>query len=98
MYERGQRNFFWKGMKRKIQNMVSKCDTYQFHNGEMTLLSILIEPFTIPTWIWIENSMDLTEGIPKIGWNTMILVVVDRVSKYTHFCALVHTYTASSTT
>ena len=41
-------------------------------------------------------SMDFIEVIPKLGGNTIILVVVDRISKYSHFCALNHPYTASS--
>ena len=52
----------------------------------------------IPTRIWIDNSMSFIEGIPKYGGKTMILVVVDLLSKYSHFCALNHPYTTSSFT
>ena len=40
--------------------------------------------------------MDFIQGIPKYGGKTVILVVVDRISKYSHFCALNHPYTTSS--
>ena len=43
-------------------------------------------------------SMDFIQGIPKYGGNTIILVVVDRLYKYSHFCALNHPYTAYSVT
>ena len=90
------RNFFWKEMKQEIQQIVSECDTCQRQKGETTLLSSLFEPFPIPTRIWIDTSMDFIEGLPKSGDKTVILVVVDRLSKYSHFCALNHPYTASS--
>lgn len=40
--------------------------------------------------------MDFVEGFPKVHGKSAILTVVDRFSKYTHFLALAHPYTASS--
>ena len=82
-------------MKQEIQQMVVECDTFQRHKGETTLLPSLLKPLSIPTRIWTDISMDFIEGIPKSGGNTVILVVVDWLSKYSHFCALIHPYTAS---
>ena len=75
--------------------MVAECDTFQCHKGEMKLLPGLLEPFPIPTRIWTYISMDFIDGLLKSGGKTIILVVVDRLSKYSHFCALIHPYTAS---
>ena len=76
--------------------MVVECALYQHHKGETTLLSILLEPFSTCTRIWTYISMDFIQGLPKYGGKTIILVVVDRLSKYSHFCALSHPYTTSS--
>ena len=95
-YERSQNNFFWKGMKQEIQQIVAKCDTCQRHKGETTLLLGLLKPLPIPTRIWIDISMDFIDGLPKYGGKTVILVVVDRLSKYHHFCASIPPYTTSS--
>ena len=62
----------------------------------MTLLLELLESLSIPTRIWTDISMDFIEGLPKYGGNTLSLVVVDRLSKYSQFCALSHPYTTSS--
>jgi hypothetical protein len=40
--------------------------------------------------------MDFIEGFPKIGGKSVILTVVDRFSKYTHFIPLSHPYSTSS--
>ena len=95
-YEQARRNFFWQGMKRKIQEMVAECDTCQCNKGETTPLSGLLEPLPLPTRIWIDISMDFIEGLPKSGGKTVILVVVDHLSKYSHFFALIHPHTTSS--
>ena len=75
--------------------MVDKCDTFQRHKGEMTLLPGLLGPLPIPTRIWTDISMDFFEVLPKYGGKTVIFVLVDRLSKYSHFCALNDPYTAS---
>jgi hypothetical protein len=39
--------------------------------------------------------MDFNEGLPKDRWKSVILVVINHLSKYTHFITLSHSYTES---
>jgi hypothetical protein len=40
--------------------------------------------------------MDFMEGFPKVGGKSIILIVVDRFSKYAHFITLGHPYSATT--
>jgi IS30 family transposase len=50
----------------------------------------------IPPAIWGDISMDFIVGLPKSGNKSVIMVVVDRLSKYAHLCSLQHPFTAST--
>ena len=43
--------------------------------------------------MWTDISMEFVVGLPKFGNKSVIMVVIDRLSKYAHFCALPHTFT-----
>jgi hypothetical protein len=44
--------------------------------------------------IWGNISMEFVEGLPNSQGKSVIYVVVDRFSKYAHFIALKHPYSA----
>ncbi|RVW39375.1 Transposon Ty3-I Gag-Pol polyprotein [Vitis vinifera] len=53
----------------------------------------LLQPLPIPTRMWTDVSMDFIEGLPPSNGHTIIKVIVDRLTKHSHFVALKHPYT-----
>jgi hypothetical protein len=95
-YERVKHSFFWDGMKHDICNFVAECDVCQCNKGETVKSLGTLEPLPIPLAIWRDISMDFIIGLPKSGNKSVIMVVVDHLSKYAHLCALQHSFTAST--
>ena len=54
----------------------------------------LLQPLPIPTRMWTDVSMDFIEGLPPSNGHTIIKVIVDRLTKHSHFVALKHPCTA----
>eukprot|EP00253_Pinus_taeda_P026802 PITA_26802 len=92
-YALTRRSFFWTGMKKDILTFVAECDICQCHKGEKVKSSGTLQPLPIPASIWMEVSMDFITSLPKSRNKSVIMVVVDILSKYAHSCALPHPFT-----
>ena len=86
--------FYRKGLKHDVKNYVSQCDICQRNKSKNSALTSLLQPLPIPEGIWEDLSMDIISGLPNSHGKNTILLIVDRLSKYAHFIALAHPYTA----
>ena len=55
----------------------------------------LLQPLQKPKSIFSNVGMDFVEGLPKSGGKDVIMVVVDRLTKYDHFISLSHPFLVS---
>ena len=54
----------------------------------------LLQCLSIPSQRWEKISTDFIAGLPKSEGESVIMVVVDRLTKHAHFCALSHPFKA----
>ncbi|VFQ79098.1 unnamed protein product [Cuscuta campestris] len=77
--------FYWRGMQRNVRQFVAACVPCQATKYSTQRPAGLLQPLPIPTHVWDSVSMDFITGLPPSRGFTMIMVVMDRLSKYTHF-------------
>ena len=70
--------------------------SFQQNKFETIKTPSLLQPLSIPSQRWEEISMDFITGLPKSEGRSIIMVVVDRLTKYAHFCALSHPFKEST--
>ena len=70
------------------------CSICQQNKHENVATPGLLQPLPIPHAPFIDISMDFIDGLPKYEGKDVIMVVVDRFSKYAHFMCLSHPYSA----
>jgi hypothetical protein len=95
-YHRVKKDFFWDGLKTDVQRFVVECLVCQQNKVETIKTPSLLQPLSIPSQRWEEVSMDFITGLPKSEGKSVIMVIVDRLTKYAHFCALSHPFKAST--
>ncbi|TYK03741.1 ty3-gypsy retrotransposon protein [Cucumis melo var. makuwa] len=69
--------------------------TYKRMSGELFWKGVL-QPLPIPDRILEDWTMDFIEGLPKAGGMNVIMVLVDRLSKYAYFVTMKHPFSANT--
>jgi hypothetical protein len=85
--------FYWRGMKQEVEDFVKQCSICQHAKHSNSLPPGLLQPLPIPQGAWQDLSMDFIEGLPKSKGFNVILVIVDRFTKYAHFVPIRHPFT-----
>jgi hypothetical protein len=90
------RDFHFPDMRRIVQDLVRACATCQRYKSEHLNPVGLLHPLPVPTVVWADIGLDFVEALPRFRGKSVILMVVDRFSKYCHFIPLAHPYSAES--
>jgi hypothetical protein len=86
----------WQGIKQDVNSFVKQCCVCQQDKHELCNYLGLLQPLPIPQQSWSDISMDFIEGLPPSNGCSIILVIVDRFTKYSHFFALKHPFSVVS--
>ncbi|KAJ3706667.1 hypothetical protein LUZ61_010372 [Rhynchospora tenuis] len=95
-YKRLKSLFYWPSMKEHVMEHVRNCENCQLTKPEHTPLPGLLQPLPIPPEAWNSIGMDFITGLPKSEGKEVLLIVVDRLTKYGHFLPLAHPYSAAT--
>ena len=86
MYQDLKVSYWWFGMKRDVLEFVTKCLVCQKVKAEHQVPSELLQPIRILEGKWDRITMDFVVGLPLTGRkHDSVWVVVDRLTKSTHF-------------
>ena len=94
-YHRVKKLFMWRGLKTVVEDFVRQCQICQQSKHENISPTGKLQPLPVPSAPWQDISMDFVEGLPKSEGFEVIMVVVDRLTKFAHFIPLKHPFTAS---
>ena len=79
-------------MKNKVAEFVRQCEVFQKNKTLAMSPAGLLQPSLLPDQVWEDLTMYFIEGLPRSERVDTILVVVDCLSKYSHFLALQHPF------
>lgn len=85
--------FHWPNMKQTVSEFIRECPVCQINKSEHCPSPGLLQPLPIPKAPWADISMNFVEGLPTSENKNMVLVVVDRRTKYAHFVDMKHPIT-----
>jgi hypothetical protein len=77
--------FIRQGMKHVVESFVKQCGVCQQAKHELCKYPGLLQPLPVPQHSWSDISMEFIDGLPNFYGYSVILVVVDRFTKYNHF-------------
>ncbi|KAF5465390.1 hypothetical protein F2P56_015403 [Juglans regia] len=80
-------------MKTEIKKFIKEYEVCQRNKVENVHPAGLLHPLKVPQVVWTDISMGFVVGLPMSEGYSVVMVIVDRLSKYVHFLPLKHPFT-----
>jgi hypothetical protein len=84
----------WPKRQQQAKENAKNCAVCHKNKPEIIPYLGLLQPLSILDMAWTHISMDFVEDLPKSQGKDVILIVVDRLTKYSHFISNSYPYTA----
>lgn len=99
MYQDLKQRFWWSGMKKHVAEYVASCLTCQKAKVEHQKPVGLLQSLDVPQWKWDNISMDCVRALPRTQKKfDSIWVIIDRLTKSTHFIPVRANYNVAKLT
>uniref|UniRef100_A0A4W5L815 Gypsy retrotransposon integrase-like protein 1 n=1 Tax=Hucho hucho TaxID=62062 RepID=A0A4W5L815_9TELE len=92
-----KQRFWWPAMAQDIRSFVLACSCCATSKTPNRPPERLLQPLPVPSRPWSHIALDFITGLPPSQGKTVILTVVDRFSKATHFIPLMKLPSAKET-
>jgi hypothetical protein len=89
-------SFAWPNLAKDVQTFIRECLTCQQNKYSTHKPFGLLQPLPNPRNVWEDISMDFITHLPLVKGKSTVWVIVDRLSKYSHFIALPAQISAAS--
>jgi hypothetical protein len=89
-------SFYSPSARHRVREFVRGCPVCQRNKTKHLHPTELLQPLPVLRQVWDDIAMDFIEGFPKVGGKSVIMPVVDRFLKFTHFIPLSHPYSATT--
>ncbi len=83
-----QQRFWWPDAKNDVSEYVNACSVCAMYKVSHQRPQGELLPLPVPKRPWSHISLDFVTGLPPSDGNTVVLTVVDRLSKMAHFLPL----------
>ena len=93
MYYDLRRRYYLSGMKQQVGDFVYRCLTSQLVKTKHQSPVGLLQPLEVAKWKWEYVTIDFVTHLPRTSrGHDVVWVIVDRLTKSTHFLAIRMTF------
>jgi hypothetical protein len=83
-------------LRKDIRKFIRECEVCQRNKTKNLKPAGALQPLPIPSKVWVDISMDFIKGLPLSKGYNVIMMIVDKFSKYSNFIPMTYPYTTTT--